>query len=141
MKVCEVMSACAASIVGTASLTEAAARMKAENVGLLPVVTEEVITGIITDRDIVIRGVAENLDLNRSTVAEIMSDEPILLQTEHEIEDAARLMAENKVRRVIIVDEGHRPVGILSLGDLAVNLDDEHMIARVLSQVGERSVL
>ena len=101
----------------TASAREAAKKMHEHNIGDVLVVDGDRLVGIVTDRDLVVRTLAVDLDAN-TPIAEIMSTDVCTVNESSTTGDAARLMAEKAVRRVPIVD-GERPIGIVSLGDLA----------------------
>lgn len=97
---------------------EAAQMMKAENIGSLPIVEDDRLIGVITDRDIAIRIVAEGRDTD-TTVGEIASKDVVTVDPEQSLEEAARLMAEHQVRRLPVVEEDGRVIGILAQADVA----------------------
>jgi CBS domain-containing protein len=86
--------------------------------------------GILTDRDIVVRAIAEGRDPGSTTVGEVCSSDLTTLTPDQSIDDAVRLMREHDVRRLPVVQDG-RPVGIVSLGDLAVELDPDSALADI----------
>ncbi len=87
--------------------------------------------GMVTDRDIVIRGVAEGLDPNEATLADVASEQLACITPGQSVADAARLMRELNVRRLPVVDEEDRLIGIVSLGDLAVEADPDSTLADI----------
>jgi CBS domain-containing protein len=97
---------------------EVALKMKEHNIGSIPIVDGERIVGVMTDRDIVLRCIAEKHPAS-SKVEDIMSKHLITANPEGSAEEAAHIMAENQIRRLPIV-EGERLVGMISLGDLAI---------------------
>lgn len=97
---------------------EAAQMMKAENIGSLPIVEDDRLIGVITDRDIAIRIVAEGRGTD-TTVGEIASKDVVTVDPEQSLEEAARLMAEHQVRRLPVVEEDGRVIGILAQADVA----------------------
>jgi len=113
-------------------LVEAAKVMRDADVGALVVLEGSRLTGLVTDRDLVVRGVAEARDPTATRVADICSEELVTLTPEDSVEQAADLMRDHAVRRIPVV-EGDRPVGILSLADLS-ELDQDQASA-TLSQV------
>jgi CBS domain-containing protein len=113
------MSADPRHAVPELSLTEAARIMKDEDVGSLPVVdTDGRLIGIITDRDIVIRAVAEQVDPQSVHVGDVASRSPVTAAPEDDLDDALSAMAASQVRRLPVVEEG-RLVGMLAQADVA----------------------
>ena len=106
--------------VDTDTTVHEAARIMSElNVGAVPVVTGGQLQGIVTDRDITVRVIAENRNPAEVRVGEIATPSPVTVTPDMDMDEAARLMAEHQVRRLPVV-EGDRLVGMLSLGDVAV---------------------
>jgi CBS domain-containing protein len=114
---------------------EVAVKMKDLNVGAIPICENDHLLGMITDRDIVIRGVAEKRP-NSTRVTDIMSENLITADPGMSIEDAAKLMAKYQIRRLPIV-ENNRLVGICSLGDLAVHKGSDDDAGYALSEISE----
>lgn len=113
-----------------------AAKMKFSEIGFLPVVGPSgQVRGIVTDRDVVVRVVAEDRDPRDVTAADIMSEPVHWVYADAELEDAYRLMSEHKIRRLLICDHQHRPLGVLSLDDLARHRGNDQAIGRVLEHV------
>jgi CBS domain-containing protein len=104
---------------------EVAALMKDLDVGVIPICEGEQLTGLATDRDIVIKAVAQNVSLD-APVSEVMTTDPVRGTIHMTAQEAADLMADVQIRRLPIVEDG-KLIGIVSLGDLAVTerLDDE----------------
>jgi CBS domain-containing protein len=115
-----------------ASVAEAASAMRAANIGDVIVLDNGRIRGILTDRDIVIRAVAEGRDLVSTKVADICSQELETLSPTDSIEDAVRLMRDKAIRRLPVI-EGDKPVGIVSIGDLAVSQDPRSALGHISS--------
>ena len=137
MKISEIMTAGFETIDSTNSLTEAAKKMKSLDVGILPVQEGTRLIGVVTDRDIVVRGLAEERDPGETQVKDIVSPNIVYCFEDDSIEDAVKLMEENQVRRLIVCREDGTPIGIVSLGDLAVRSGQEQLFAEALEQISE----
>lgn len=119
MLVSELMTKAVKTIQAEATLQEAAQMMRDLDVGILPVAEGGRPTGMLTDRDIVIRALADSLDPRQTRVRDVITPRVCSIYAEQEIEDAAELMAKEQVRRLLVVDQQQRAVGIISLGDLS----------------------
>ena len=108
----------------TQSLGDAAEIMKLENVGSVPVVDGDRLIGIVTDRDIVVRAVAERRDPQAITVDEVASRALVTVAPEQDLDEALRLMAAHQVRRLPVVEDG-RLVGMLAQADVAIEAKDK----------------
>ena len=106
----------------SAPVKEAAGYMRDRDIGDVLVVDDGSIRGIVTDRDIVVRCVAEGGDVRDAKVSDVCSSNLTTVAADASIEEAARIMRDNALRRLPVV-EGGRPVGIVTLGDLAVEAD------------------
>jgi CBS domain-containing protein len=137
MRISEIMTTDFEMIDSTRPLREAAEKMKSLNVGFLPVKEGTRLIGLITDRDIVIRGLAEGLDPGFAQVKDIISSDIVYCYEDDSVEDAAKLMEEHQVRRLIVVNHDQTPVGIVSLGDLAVKLGEDRLSGEVLERISE----
>ena len=126
----EIMSHDPRTVEETASAVEAAREMRDGDVGAVIVTAGGAVRGIVTDRDIAIRCVASGTDPGATTVGEITSAELTCLATDQSVEDAVKLMREQNVRRLPVVEHG-RAVGIVSLGDLAVERDPGSALADI----------
>ena len=118
MKVEELMTRDPVTLGPESTCSEAARLMKREDCGSLPVVKDGRLVGIVTDRDIVVRGVAGGKDLAQLAVSEIMTPGPTTVAPDMKAEDASKLMSEKQVRRLPVVENG-RLVGILAIGQVA----------------------
>jgi CBS domain-containing protein len=107
------------SIEPSTMVADAAKLMKAEDVGSLPIVEGDQLVGMVTDRDIVIRAVAERKDPQSTTVGEIASRDIVTVDLEQDLDEALRLMAQHQVRRLPVAEEDGRLVGILAQADVA----------------------
>lgn len=117
------------------TLQEAANKMKAFNIGTLPVVKNGHLVGMITDRDITVRGTAEALPPRLGHVSDVMTPQIISCYADQDIAAAAELMKDKQVRRLLVLDRDERLVGIVSLGDLVLETHDEHLIEETLEGV------
>ena len=126
MKIKELMTKTVATLNENDTVEQAAHLMKEYNVGSIPICKGEKVIGIITDRDIALRSVAEGENYKSQNVRTIMTSNPVVGHPEMDIQDAARVMSERQIRRLPIVDNNNI-VGMVSLGDIAVesNLSDK----------------
>ena len=132
----DAMSADPRHAVPELSLTEAARIMKDEDVGSLPVVdTDGRLIGIITDRDIVIRAVAEQVDPQSVHVGDVASRSPVTAAPEDDLDDALSAMAASQVRRLPVVEEG-RLVGMLAQADVAIEAKAKQ-VGETLEQISQ----
>lgn len=103
----------------SATLQEAAAQMGTVGVGMLPVVDDGRIVGVITDRDITVRAVARGVDPTKGRVGDAMSAPVVFVYEDETVRDAARRMEDHGVRRLLVLDRDERLVGVITLDDLA----------------------
>jgi len=138
MQVKEVMTRRVECTRPDASLQEAAAKMKCLDVGLLPVCGhDDRLAGMISDRDITVRSTAEGASPAQVRVGDVMTPEVLYCFEDASVEDAALLMKQKQVRRLVVLDQDKRLVGIVSLGDLAVETRDEQLAGGTLEAVSE----
>jgi CBS domain-containing protein len=126
----EVMTADPRTVAPGDSLVDAARHMKEADAGAVVVEQDGRPTGILTDRDIVVRCIAEGGDPSQTRVADVASEASVTISPDQQASEAARLMREHDVRRIPVVQDG-RLAGIVSMGDLAVALDDESALADI----------
>ena len=124
----ELMTPDPISLPETASILDAAQTMRDASIGNVVVLDGQAVCGIVTDRDIVVRGVAAGRDPGSTTLADICSRELTTLSPEDRVGTAVQLMREHAVRRLPVVTRG-RAVGILTLGDLAIEEDGKSALA------------
>jgi len=117
------------------TLKNAAEKMRALDVGALPVCENDKLIGMITDRDITIRAVAEGCDPNRSKVRDVMSGSLLYCYEDDDITAAVKLMEQKQIRRLPVFDHSQRLCGIVSLGDLATRIHDDRLSGEVLESV------
>ena len=126
----DIMTQRPVTVQATDTVVAAARSMRDGNIGDVVVVDNDQIQGILTDRDIVVRALAEGRDPARTTVGEICSRELTTLSPDDAIGDAEKMMRDRAIRRLPVV-EGGRPVGIVSLGDLAVERNPESTLGGI----------
>jgi CBS domain-containing protein len=107
------------------TLKAAAEKMRELSVGPLPVCEGDKLMGIITDRDIVVRAVAKGMDINTTRVSEAMTDHVESVHVSDDITTVSKKMNEEKIRRVLVVDDHDKLVGIIALGDLVEAMNTE----------------
>lgn len=130
-KIQEVMTRQPVTLAVTTPVAEGARRMRDEDIGDVLVLDDSnEICGIVTDRDIAVRVVADGKDPEKVKLGDICSRELVTLSPDDSVSDAVKLMSKKAIRRVPVVDGG-RPVGIVSIGDLAVDRDPESALADI----------
>jgi CBS domain-containing protein len=127
----EVMTRGIASISPSTTLTVAAQMMRDNDVGDVVVAADDRIRGMLTDRDIVVRGVAEELDPDSTTAGEICSEDLAVVHPDTPVTDAVQKMRDAAVRRLPVVDEDGKPQGFVSIGDLAETVDPESALGDI----------
>jgi CBS domain-containing protein len=135
MNVRDVMTPNPQSVSPMDSIQNAARIMRDQDTGVVPVVENGRPVGVVTDRDIVVRAVAENAQLNRP-VREILTTDVIAASPDMSTREAAELMSEHQVRRLPVV-ENNRLVGIVSIGDLAVKEGKDSRVGDALQHISE----
>ncbi len=136
MQLQDVMTPQLEYIAQNESMVQAARLMREHDIGMLPVIEEDQIVGVLTDRDIVTRGLADGID-PETPVSRIMTTGVELRHTDDDVEEATKLMEEQQIRRLLVVDRNERCVGVLSLGDLATRANDIKLSGEVLEEVSE----
>jgi CBS domain-containing protein len=126
----DVMTPDPVALPGSATVHEAARAMRDQDIGDVIVVENNQVCGIVTDRDIVVRTVAEARNPAATTLADICSHTLTTVAPTDSVEQAVRLMREKAIRRLPVVEDG-RPVGIVSLGDLAVERDPDSALGEI----------
>ncbi len=126
------------SVEPTETVRAAAIRMRDENIGFLPVCDADGhVLGTLTDRDIATRVAAAGLSSSDCLVGDVMTAEVVFVQREADLEEAERLMAREKKSRIIVVDEGGRMCGIISLSDLAA-FDEPRRVGETMRELSTR---
>ncbi len=112
------------------SVAEASRLMRDEDIGDIVVVDEDTVIGLVTDRDIVIRAMAEGRSPTETTVGDIASREIATVGPNDDVAEVVRTMRSQAVRRIPVVEDG-RPVGVVSIGDLAIERDSDSALADI----------
>jgi CBS domain-containing protein len=133
----DVMTSNPASCSTDASAAEAATKMRDNDTGAILVVDGQGLRGIVTDRDIVVRSVAEGRSPADTKVGEICSSDVQALEPDQSVDEAVKLMRENAIRRIPVVEDG-TPVGIVSIGDLAIERDAQSALADISAAPGNQ---
>ena len=121
------------------TLREAAQKMAALDVGMLPVCNGDQLMGMLTDRDITVRATAEGRDPKTTRVHEVMTPEVVHVFEDDDVSEAARIMTEQQIRRLVVLNQSKQLAGIISLGDLAVHSGDTQQAGQTLEGVSEPS--
>ena len=134
MKVMDAMHRGAEWVEASTPIREVAKKMRECDVGAIPVGENDKLIGMVTDRDIAMRAVANGKDVSKLTARDCMSKGIVCCRDSEEVEDAMRIMEQKRIRRLPVLDDKKRLVGMLSLGDVA-HCTPEKLCGRVLSSV------
>lgn len=136
-RVADVMTPGVETTTSSEALRDAARTMRKGDFGAMPVVDDGRLVGMLTDRDIVVRAVAEGLDPTSARVGEVASPRPVAVGPDQDLDEAMELMAEYRVRRLPVVD-GERLVGVVSQADVALEAN-EKKTGSVVQEISEPS--
>jgi len=136
MKVRDVMSSSVECCSNQDSLQSVASKMESLNVGAIPVVENGHVVGMITDRDLALRGINQGGNANAS---QVMSNNIVTIDGNASLQEASTLMAQHQIRRLPVVENGNL-VGMLSLGDLAVQEQSDESAGEALSQISQNDI-
>lgn len=131
----DVMTAAVETTTSSQPLHEAARLMKTGDFGSIPVVDDGRLVAVLTDRDIVVRAVAERMDSNTTNVGQIASTDPVTVEPSQSLGDALELMSAHQVRRLPVVEDGQL-VGMLSQADIALEAKDE-LTGEVVQEISQ----
>ena|SRR5690606_17863478 len=137
MEVSEVMHVGVRSVDVTETIRNVAKLMKEEDIGAVPVVQNERAVGLVTDRDIVISAIAAEEDLDEPVSKLIIDSGVYSVSPSTTLDEASRIMKKNKISRLLVTDD-NRPIGMLSVQDLALNTEDEDLTGEVISEIKEQ---
>lgn len=137
MQINEIMNKSVVSVSPSETASFAARLLNRHNIGSVPVCTADgKLHGMLTDRDIILRCVAADVDPRTTSVKQIMSNNIAYVSPKDDISAASNLMAQRQVRRLPVV-ENEKVVGIISLGDIAKNLQSKQEVGRALTDISE----
>ncbi|WP_088012704.1 CBS domain-containing protein [Gottfriedia acidiceleris] len=136
MRVKDVMSSNVECCSNQDSLQSVASKMESLNVGAIPVVENGQVVGMITDRDLALRGIGQS---GNSNASQVMSNNIVTIDCDASLQEASNLMAQHQIRRLPVVENGNL-VGMLSLGDLAVQEQSDESAGEALSQISENDI-
>jgi len=122
------------------TIEHAATLMKSEDVGPVPVIESHAsrrLIGIVTDRDLVVKGIAEGRDTKSTKIKEVMTDHPIACFEKDDVDDAINLMSDYKVRRIPVVDDSNHLLGIIAQADVATRLGKTKKSGDVVEDISE----
>jgi CBS domain-containing protein len=137
MQVKDIMSKQVQTVSPTASLAYAAQLMKSENIGLLPIIENGKALGVVTDRDLVVRALADNVEMDKATVKDVMTKHPVGLNEVEELEHAFELMENQHIGRLLVYNNDGVITGVLSASDLAIAIEGgfrSGQLAKVLAK-------
>ncbi|MFH9970034.1 CBS domain-containing protein [Streptomyces mirabilis] len=126
----DVMTRAPVTVEPQASVASVARLMRDQNIGAVLVTEEDHLRGLVSDRDLVVRALAEAADPEQTTVANACSDDLVTVSPDEDLDRAVELMREHSVRRLPVV-EGEQPVGIVSLGDMAIERDPQSALGDI----------
>ncbi len=137
MKVHDIMTPQVEVIPPDACLQEAAEKMRRLDVGLLPICDGRQLVGMLTDRDITVRATAKGCNPTTTTVREVMTDEVVYCFEDQDVEIPAQMMELRQIRRVPVVNRAKQLVGIVSLGDVALETGNRDLSGETLERVSD----
>jgi CBS domain-containing protein len=138
MKCSEVMTDNPVCCLPGDSVSQAARVMRREHVGPVPVISDEQtreLIGIVTDRDLAIKVVAESRDSNKTTVGEVMTNTIVACREDDDMSSAIAAMEEHQIRRIPVIDQGGRIVGIISQADVATRVHEPERTAEMVEEI------
>jgi len=124
------------TVTADTSLVEAAKAMRDEDAGIVPIVDGDSLHGVVTDRDIVVRAIAEGKDPQATKVRDVASKDVATIDPQRDLDEALRLMAQHQVRRLPVVEEDGRLVGIVAQADIA-RAGDDARTGQVVEQISQ----
>ena len=137
MKLHEVMTKDVEIIHPEDTLQTAAQKMRDRNIGFLPVCDGDRLIGVLSDRDMIVRALADGMDSSAIVGRDLITSPAIYCFDDQSLDEAAKLMHDNQIRRLVILNRSDkRMVGVISLGDLAINVDDK-LSGDVLQSISE----
>jgi CBS domain-containing protein len=138
MQVGSAMTTDVATVNAQDTIAEVATKMREQDVGFVPVVVDATVLGVVSDRDIAVRVLGRGLDPQSTIVRDIVSTHPISCGASDGVHDAARIMEEHGVRRLVVLDEDQHLAGVFSLADLAARAREHALAGEVLGSISAR---
>ena len=135
MRVTEIMTRNVVSVPVDATLVEAAELMRDYDIGFLPVIASGIVVGVVTDRDLVVRGIGEGKNPYITQIQYLMSTKPVCCYKDDVLTEAADILAKNHVHRLVVVDDNNKLAGLLSIDDLAAHMSSDRALGDLLRQV------
>jgi CBS domain-containing protein len=135
MRIAEVMSRNVVVVPADATVVEAAELMKNYNIGFLPVVSSNVLVGVLTDRDIVVNAIGRGMNPHLALVRSIMTSKPVWCYEHDVLTDAADILADNHLHRLVVIDSKGKITGLLSIDDLAAHMSSDRLLGIVFRHV------
>jgi CBS domain-containing protein len=137
MKIKEVMTKNPQWVTSHDHLSKAAEKMKSLDVGFMPVVDDGKISGVLTDRDIVIRSIAKHKNPENEEVSKCMSSKALCCFEDDDIQKAVSLMEEKQIRRLPVINQQKKLVGVVTIGDLALETHNQKLSGEILEKVSQ----
>jgi CBS domain-containing protein len=137
MRICDAMTRDVEVASPETTLENVAGKMRDSGVGLIPLCENDRLVGVITDRDITVRATAKGLNPQKTRAREVMTPQVLYCFDDQSLAEAANLMEQKAVRRLIVLNRRKRMVGVISLDDLAAVPGEEKLVGEVLEQVAE----
>ena len=131
------MSKSVEMISSSSNLIETAEKMRSMEMGALPVCEGDELVGMVTDRDIVVRAIAQGMDPSETYIGDVMTPAIYYCFEDDDISDAAKQMEERTIRRLLVFNSDYEPTGFISLADFALKSRDEHLTCELLECVCE----
>ncbi|MBA2334224.1 MAG: CBS domain-containing protein [Blastocatellia bacterium] len=138
MRCREIMTSSVKTATRDMTLQKVAMLMREGDMGAIPVVEDGKLVGIVTDRDIVVRSIAEGKDAS-ANIGEAMTSEIFSVKPDDFVFEAIRLMGDKQIRRIPVVDDNGRLAGIIAIADIALEMEDEREIAETLEEISSGS--
>lgn len=136
-RVSDVMTPSPDCVSSNAGVQEAARIMKEKDTGVVPVVDGKKVVGLITDRDIVVRGIAEGKDLSNCSVNELMTKSVRSVREDAPVDEVLTLMSSAEIRRVPVVNSSDELVGIVSIGDIAEKTSRDSRVGKAIEDISQ----
>ena len=130
----EIMTSNVQTAARHATLQQIAALMRDGDIGVMPIVENEKLVGIVTDRDIVVRAIAEGKE-SATPIGDVMTTEIFSVRADDYVFEAIRLMGDRQVRRIPVINENGELAGIIAMADIALEMEDEREIAETLEEI------